>query len=461
MAKFEVIMPKLGESIIEATITRWIKQPGEMIEEDDPIVEIATDKVDSEIPSPVEGKLIEVKYKEGDVVEVGKIIAVIDTEPGSDDSKSSVTVDEKKETTTVSDKAEITKIDDKNKTQEPTIEKKLTEEDAEAEDSDRFYSPLVKNIAKAEGISVKELEQVKGSGKEGRVTKNDLLSYLEERKSQPAKKADTSVPKEVEANKEAIKETVKPAIPSTAKPTPQVTAHQGDEIVEMDRMRKLIADHMVMSKQVSPHVTSFIEVDVTNMVKWREKVKDEFLKREKEKITFTPIFVEAATQAIKELPGVNASVDGYNIILRKNINIGIAAALPSGNLIVPVIKNADQKSLLGLAKEVNNLADKARKNKLDPDDIQGGTFTITNLGTFGSITGSPIINQPQVAILGLGVIKKKPVVLETPDGDVIAIRHMVILSLAYDHRVVDGALGGMFLQKMQQILERFDINRTI
>lgn len=463
MAKFEVIMPKLGESIIEATITRWIKQPGDTIEEDDAIVEIATDKVDSEIPSPVEGKLIEVKYKEGDIVEVGKVIAVIETDPDSADTNSKDTSERKEETASISNKEEyadnIANEKDKKEQQaniEPDTED-IKEED-ESED-DRFYSPLVKNIAKAEGIGMSELQKVKGSGKDGRVTKNDLLTYLETRSdSKPA-------PKQEAAEKPAQQQTEKvqpeQSKSSTAKPAPQVTAHQGDEIIEMDRMRKLIADHMVMSKQVSPHVTSFIEVDVTNMVQWREKVKDEFFNREKEKITFTPIFIEAATQAIKELPGVNASVDGYNVILRKNINIGMAAALPTGNLIVPVIKNTDQKSLLGLAKEVNSLADKARKNKLNPDDIQGGTFTITNLGTFGSITGSPIINQPQVAILGLGVIKKKPVVLETPQGDVIAIRHMVILSLAYDHRVVDGALGGMFLQKMQQILESFDVNRTI
>ncbi|MFA6950081.1 MAG: dihydrolipoamide acetyltransferase family protein [Lentimicrobiaceae bacterium] len=432
MAKFEIVMPKLGESIIEATITRWIKKPGDMIEEDDPIVEIATDKVDSEIPSPVEGKLLEIKYKEGDVIEVGKVIAIIETENGASDSN---TIDSN---TIDSSKAQEVK----EPIASPVIEKFTGDQPTQSAEfeTDRFYSPLVKNIAKTEGVSGQELARIVGTGKDGRLTKDDLMAYLEKRKIIP----------------------VPPATPvSPANRATHATAHQGDEIVEMDRMRKLIADHMVMSKQVAPHVTSFIEVDVTNMVQWRDKVKDEFFKREKEKITFTPIFIEAATQAIKEFPGVNASVDGYNIILRKNINIGMAAALPSGNLIVPVIKNADQKSLLGLAKEVNSFAEKARQNKLDPDDIQGGTFTITNLGTFGSITGTPIINQPQVAILGLGVIRKKPVVLETEQGDVIAIRQMVILSLAYDHRVVDGALGGKFLQKMQQILESFDTNRKI
>jgi 2-oxoglutarate dehydrogenase E2 component (dihydrolipoamide succinyltransferase) len=304
----------------------------------------------------------------------------------------------------------------------------------------------VKNIAKTENIEQAELDKVPGTGKDGRVTKEDLMAYLKQRISAPASPAAPQTPAGVAAPKASA---------------PQVTASTGDEIVEMDRMRRLIADHMVMSKQVSPHVTSFIEVDVTNMVKWRERVKDDFQQREKEKITFTPIFIEVAAQALKDFPGVNASVDGYKVILRKNINIGMAAALPNGNLIVPVIKNADQKNLLGLAKDVNSLANKARTNKLEPDDISGGTFTITNLGTFGSITGSPIINQPQVAILGLGVIKKKPVVLETPEGDVIAIRHMIILSLAYDHRVVDGALGGKYLQRMQQLLESFDTNRSI
>jgi 2-oxoglutarate dehydrogenase E2 component (dihydrolipoamide succinyltransferase) len=481
MAKFEVVMPKLGESIIEATITKWLKQPGDTIEEDDPIVEIATDKVDSEIPSPVEGQLLEVLFKEGEVVEVGKIIAIIDTEPGENGKPEDETKADDSGERKLSESPEYAGDSvSQPKNVDSSGTQSAPEVDMEDTESDRFYSPLVKNIAKTEGISNKELEKVKGTGKDGRLTKNDLLEYLDKRgqaipepevsqkKTQGMEQAHVEPSRRAtevtsEPDKPTSKQQAEPTkqVPQAQRPAPPVTANQGDDIVEMDRMRKLIADHMVMSKQVSPHVTSFIEVDVTNMVKWREKVKDEFQAREKEKITYTPIFVEAATQALKALPGVNASVDGYKVIMRKNINIGIAAALPNGNLIVPVIKNADQKSLLGLAKEVNNLADKARKNKLDPDDIQGGTFTITNLGTFGSITGSPIINQPQVAILGLGVIKKKPVVLETPEGDVIAIRHMVILSLAYDHRTVDGALGGMFLQKMQQILESFDINRTI
>ncbi len=438
MAKFEVVMPKLGESIIEATITKWLKNPGDNIEEDDPIVEIATDKVDSEIPSPVEGKLVKVLFNEGDVVAVGKVIAVIDTDGDAAVEESSAD----------SAPASVAAIAVPEEAPVKPAESTMVESNA-----DRFYSPLVKNIARTEGIGQAELDRIAGSGKDGRLTKDDLMAYLKQRGS-----ASAPAPSAVQAAPaQAAHAPAAPVKPSA----PQVFAGNGDEIVEMDRMRRLIADHMVMSVQVSPHVTSFIEVDVTNMVRWREKVKDSFQQREKEKITFTPIFIEAAAQALKDFPGVNASVDGYKVILRKNINIGMAAALPNGNLIVPVIKNADQKNLLGLAKDVNSLAGKARTNKLDPDDIAGGTFTITNLGTFGSITGSPIINQPQVAILGLGVIKKKPVVLETPEGDVIAIRHMIILSLSYDHRVVDGALGGMYLQRMQQLLESFDVNRSI
>lgn len=434
-------MPKLGESIIEATITRWLKNPGDTIEEDDPIVEIATDKVDSEIPSPVEGKLVQVLFNEGDVVAVGKVIAIIETDPGA-------------ETEVVKDVPVAEKSTEAATIQHENVSAAQGSTAVESS-SDRFYSPLVKNIARTEGISQADLDAIPGSGKDGRLTKDDLMAFLKNRtapSAKPAAAVSSPAPGTISA----------PAAPAAPKViAPPVVSAAGDEIVEMDRMRKLIADHMVMSKQVSPHVTSFIEADVTNIVKWREKVKDDFQKREKEKITFTPIFIEAAAQALKDFPGVNASVDGYKVILRKNINIGMAAALPNGNLIVPVIRNADQKNLLGLAKDVNSLANKARSNKLEPDDISGGTFTITNLGTFGSITGSPIINQPQVAILGIGVIKKKPVVLETADGDVIAIRHMMILSLSYDHRVVDGALGGMYLQRMQQLLESFDQNRII
>lgn len=437
MAKFEIIMPKLGESIIEATITRWVKNAGDDVEEDDSIVEIATDKVDSEIPSPVEGKIVEILYNEGDVVPVGKVIAIVEME-GEDGAPD--------EESTPAEKVEDINKEVKASAEEKPAAKTQTEsvekEDATPGDfsaSDRFYSPLVKSIAKTEGISVAELDGVKGSGKDGRVTKVDVLEFLENRK-----KGHTPS---------------KPTAPKVAHPA--VNTQVGDQVVEMDRMRKLIADHMVMSKQVSPHVTSFIDVDVTNVVNWRNKVKDSFLKREGEKVTFTPIFIDAAAKALKDYPQINASVDGYNIIYRKNINVGMAAALPNGNLIVPVIKNADEKSLLGMVKAVNDLAGRARNNKLDPDDISGATFTTTNFGSFDSLTGTPIINQPQVAILGIGAIRKQPVVLETQYGDVIGIRNIMILSLAYDHRVVDGALGGMYLKRVKELLENFDPDTVI
>jgi len=425
MADFQIIMPKLGESIIEATITKWLKSPGDTIEEDDAIVEIATDKVDSEIPSPVEGTLKEVLFEEGDVVEVGKVIAIVETEGEGSVSEEASTAAETK--APAEEKATIAEA---STAVIPALE---------TTESRRFYSPLVKNIARTEGVSMTELESVAGTGKDGRVTKQDILDFL---KNKPAA---ASSPKAA------------PSIPAA----PPVVSAQGDEIVEMDRMRRLIADHMVMSKQVSPHVTSFIEVDMTNVVNWRNKMKDVVMKRDGEKLTFTPIIIEATAQAIKDYPRINASVDGNNIIIRKNINIGMAAALPDGNLIVPVITNADQKNLLGLAKDVNDLANRARTNSLLPDEIQGGTFTTTNFGSFASITGTPIIYQPQVAILGIGAIRKKPVVIETPQGDLIGIRQMMILSLAYDHRIVDGALGGMYLKRLAELLENFDVNRNI
>lgn len=438
MANFEIIMPKLGESIIEATITKWLKKPGDMIEEDDPIVEIATDKVDSEIPSPVEGRLVKALFNEGDVVPVGVVIAIIDLSGG--EMQAEVPSKEQPKAEPVAAAVHEIQLVKEAEPAEVT--------DATVSDPGKFYSPLVKSIAKAEQVSTKELDAIRGSGKEGRVTKDDLLLYLKSRQSKP--------------NAVTAPTTNATAAAAPAKPAPApVISGTGDTIVEMDRMRRMIADHMVMSKDVSPHVTSYIEVDMTPIVQWRDKVKDDFIKRENQKITFTPIIVEATAQALREFPNVNASVDGYKIIQRKNINIGMAAALPNGNLIVPVIKNADQKNLLGLAKDVNNLADRARRNKLDPDDVMGGTFTITNFGTFNSLTGSPIINQPQVAILGVGVIKKRPVVLETAAGDVIAIRHIMILSLSYDHRVVDGALGGMFIRRVTELLENFDTSRAI
>jgi 2-oxoglutarate dehydrogenase E2 component (dihydrolipoamide succinyltransferase) len=433
MAKFEIIMPKMGESVIEATITKWLKVEGDQIEEDDPIVEIATDKVDSEIPSPVEGKLIKALFAEGDVVAVGTVIAIVEMEGDEDE-------DETEQQTAEDPKPEPAKAESKSKeTTEKDTSPETPVKDFSA--SDRFYSPLVKSIAKEEKIDIDELDSISGSGKDGRVTKADVMEYLKNRGKAPAPKAEAQKVAKIDA--------------------PKVIAGTGDQVVEMDRMRRLIADHMVMSKQVSPHVTSFIDVDVTNLVNWRNKVKDTFQKREGQKITYTPLFFEAAAQALKEYPQVNASVDGYNIILRKNINIGMATALPNGNLIVPVIKNADEKNLLGLTKTVNDLASRARANKLNPDEIQDGTFTITNFGSFDSLTGTPIINQPQVAILAVGAIRKQPAVIETEYGDVIAIRHIMILAMAYDHRIVDGALAGMFLKKMKTDLESFDVNREV
>ena len=432
MAKFEIVMPKMGESIIEATITKWLKTEGEKLEEDDTIVEIATDKVDSEIPSPVEGVLLKTLFNEGDVVPVGTVIAVIETEGENEENEAAVV-------------AAIPGVDTLEN-EEPQILSENSKTELQKENSTRFYSPLVKSIAKSESISIAELENISGSGKEGRLTKRDVLAYLEKRKSKKATPTLTA------------------PSPQKAMPEmelPPVNTDAGDQVVEMDRMRRLIADHMVMSKHVSAHVTSFIDADVTNIVNWRNNVKNRFLQREGEKITFTPVFIDAAAKALREFPQINASVDGYNIIYRKNINIGMATALSNGNLIVPVIKNVDEKSLLGIVKSVNDLAGKARSNKLNPDEIQGGTFTITNFGSFDSLTGTPVINQPQVAILGVGAIRKKPVVLETPQGDVIAIRHIMILSLAYDHRIVDGALGGMYIKRVKEILENWDMSTEI
>lgn len=434
MAFFEIVMPKLGESIIEATITKWLVKEGDSISEEDPIVEIATDKVDSEIPSPIDGVIKKLHYNEGDVVEVGAVIAQVAMDGDESDNDESID-NESSKTESTPTETEQKETENSNETATST---------GDFSDAKSFLSPLVKSIAKAENIATDELNSIQGSGKDGRITKKDILSYVDDRKSG-----------KVQQTANAIKAS-KPAVEA-----PAVSAGQGDEIVEMDRMRKLIADHMVMSKQVSPHVTMFHEVDMTAVWDWRDKIKADFQKREGEKLTFTPIFIEAASRALRDYPLVNASVDGYNIIKRKNVNIGMATALPSGNLIVPVIKNADQKNLAGLARDVNDLANRARNNKLDPDEIQGGTFTITNFGQFGNLTGAPIINQPQVAILGIGTITKKPKVIETPQGDMLGIRKIMILSLAFDHRIVDGALGGMFLQKVAEYLENFSPDRTI
>ena len=428
MATFDIIMPKMGESVLEATITKWFKKVGDVVEEEDVLLEIATDKVDSEIPSPVDGVVAKVLFEENAVVPVGEVIAVIDLDGDAPPAEET--------------KKEIKEDKSATKEEAPKEEKKVESTSTDFTKSEKFLSPLVKNIAKSEGLSVNELETINGTGHNGRIRKQDVLEYLKTRTSQPA--------------------TQKPAgAQATQRPQVSITINEGDEIVQMDRLRKLIADNMVLSKQISPHVTNFIETDVTNLVIWRNKVKDEFEKREKQKLTFMPLFIEAVAKALKEFPGVNASVDEDKIILRKNVNIGIAVALPTGNLIVPVIKNSDQKSLIGLTSDLNTLAQNARNNKLNPDDIQGGTFTISNFGTFKNLSGTPIINQPQVAILATGTIEKKPAVLETPSGDVIAIRHKMILALTYDHRVVDGALAGAFLKFISDHLENFNVNRSV
>ncbi len=456
MNEVELIMPKMGESIAEATILKWLKKEGDTIELDESLLEIATDKVDSEVPSPVSGTITKILFSENDVVAVGKAIALISTtangtasaplsSPSANNTAGNNSADSKAERQSVSDAA-------------PAFTSTIL---SDTPQQGRFYSPLVLNIARSENISSDILDRIQGTGKEGRVTKKDILSYIENPASglqaqdgSTQSSANTATPAPMPA------QAPKAASPvSTSIHAPEVPMYPGDEIVEMDRMRKLIADHMVMSKHVSPHVTSFVETDVTNIVTWREANKKEFEKREGEKITFTPIFIEAVVKAIKDFPGINVSVSGTNIIKRKAINIGMAAALPSGNLIVPVIKNADQKNLVGLTKDVNDLANRARNNQLKPDEIQGAGFTITNVGTFGNLMGTPIIPQPQVAILAVGAIKKKPVVLETQYGDIIAIRHMMFLSLSYDHRVVDGMLGGSFLRKVADYMEAFDPTR--
>lgn len=447
MANFDLIMPKMGESVAEATIIKWTKNEGDKIKLDETVLEIATDKVDSEIPSPFEGTLIKCHFKEGDVVQVGTVIAVIS-------SDASATVNETPKTATP---VAETKVG----TTSNTVATAAVSNDYSS--SNKFYSPLVKSIAKEEGISLAELDSIKGTGQDGRVTKSDILAYIPNRNKQGASVNITPNIATSTETKTAPSTTISAGENAVIVNRPAVSVNAGDEIIEMDRMRKIIADHMVMSKHVSPHVTSFVEADVTNMVLWRDKVKKEFEKKEGEKLTFTPLFIEAVARAIKDFPMINVSVDqtGTKIIKRKNINIGMAAALPTGNLIVPVIKNADEKNLLGLTKSVNDLANRARANKLAPDEIQGGTFTLTNVGGFGNVMGTPIINQPQVAILAVGTIKKKPAVIETPQGDMIGIRQFMFLSLSYDHRVVDGSLGGTFLRKVADYLEQFDINRTI
>ncbi len=442
MAQIELIMPKMGESITEATVLKWVKNIGDRIEVDETVLEIATDKVDSEVPSPVAGVLSKILYQENDVVEVGKAIAVIATEgeaPAPDEM-----LPQREEPAASSNGHQHAAAPQTSKLTVATPASTSATATATAPPSGRFYSPLVKNIAKTENISMAELEQLPGSGKDGRVTKKDILAYLENRTGgQPAIGSPA------------------PQVATATAQKPATSVSGAVEIVEMDRMRKLIADHMVMSKRVSPHVTSFVEVDVTNIVDWRNKNKGAFQQKYGEKITFTPIFVEAVVKAIGDYPMVNISLQDNKIMVHKDLNIGMATALPSGNLIVPVIKAADQLNLVGLAKNVNDLARRARDNKLKPDDIQGGTFTLTNVGTFGNVMGTPIINQPQVAILATGAIRKKPAVVETEYGDLIAVRQMMFLSLSYDHRIVDGFLGGSFLRRIGDYLEGFDKDREV
>ena len=440
----------MGESIMEATILKWVKNIGDTVELDETILEIATDKVDSEVPSPVEGVIKEILFKENDVVAIGTTIAVITTEGEEVQASPSV-----KETPAPAASSNGSPNGHANAPKpapaavaavaETVMSAQTTAASIPTTSGDRFYSPLVRNIAKQEGISAPELDTVPGTGMNGRVTKHDMLSYVKNRTAVPAQN---------------VAPAKSPAASGASSPA-AISVSGNTEIVEMDRMRKLIADHMVMSKHTSPHVTSFVEVDVTNIVNWRNKIKGEFQKKYGEKITFTPIFMEAVTKALRDFPMVNVSVDDNKIIVKKDLNIGMATALPSGNLIVPVIKGADQLNLVGLTKQVNDLAGRARQNKLKPEEIQGGTFTLTNVGTFGNVMGTPIINQPQVAILAVGAIRKKPAVVETEYGDLIAVRQMMFLSLSYDHRVVDGFLGGSFLRRIGDYLEQFDHTQTI
>lgn len=448
MSEFQLVMPKMGESIAEATIIRWTKNEGDMIAPDETVLEIATDKVDSEVPSPKGGRLVKILFKEGDVVPVNAPIAIIALE-GSTAAAAPAPVAPKVEAP-VEVKAAVQSVENTMVSVQQTTA---------PIGGSRFYSPLVLNIARAENVSMAVLETIPGTGAEGRVTKRDILAYLQGGNNNVASApvGHASAP----AGVAAPVTTSAPVAPAAPAAKAAVSLSGGDEVIEMDRMRKLIADHMVMSKHTSPHVTSFVEADVTNMVNWRAKAKKVYEKREGENITFTPMFIECVVKAIKDFPMINVTVDGYNIIKRKAINIGMAAALPSGNLIVPVIKNADTMNMVGLTKSVNTMANKARANKLAPDDIQGATFTLTNVGGFGNLMGTPIINQPQVAIMATGSIKKKPAVLETEMGDVIAIRHMMFLSLSYDHRVVDGSLGGSFLKRVADYMEQWDVNREI
>ena len=443
MAQMEIRLPKMGESVTEATITNWLKNIGDAVAMDEPLVEVATDKVDNELPSEAEGVLVKIFFEKDQVAQVGDVIAIISTDGTLANETAAPKVEE-----IIQEIAPIVN----NAT--PTIITEVT-----SGSGNKFYSPLVRSIAEKEGISNNELDTIPGTGQEGRVTKKDILDFVANRGT--AKAVSTTAVSHSAPTPVVATPVVTPTQVPAAKEVVAAIPSGGDEIIEMDRMRKLIADHMVMSKHTSPHVTSFVEADVTNIVKWREKIKDGFKKREGENITFTPIFMEAIAKAIKDFPMINVSVNGTQIIKKKDINLGMATALPSGNLIVPVIKNADRLNLTGLTKAVNQLARNARDNKLKPEDIQGGTYTVTNVGSFGNVMGTPIINQPQVAILALGAVRKMPAVIETPEGDFIGIRHKMFLSHSYDHRVVDGSLGGQFVRRVADYLEAFDINREI
>ncbi|MBL6659772.1 MAG: 2-oxo acid dehydrogenase subunit E2 [Cryomorphaceae bacterium] len=453
MAQFELILPKMGESVAEATVTNWLKNVGDVIDAEESVVEVATDKVDSEVPSPVSGTLVKILVDVNGVAEVGSPIAIIEVEGEGSGTTASAAPEVAPEPAVA-----VAKIEAQVAAAAATVSAPVPSGPIAKNSNGRFYSPLVRSMAKEEGIGQAELDQISGSGKEGRVTKKDIVAYLEAGRKATAPVAASQTPATSPARAAPVS-----AAPAVAhKPSaPAMKIGEGDEIIEMDRMRKLIADHMVNSVHTSPHVTSFVEADMTKVVLWRNRMKNEFQKKHGEKITFTPIIMEAIVKAIQDFPMINISIEGNNIIKHGRINVGMAAALPSGNLIVPVVKNADQLSLLGLTKAVNDLANRARNNQLKPDEISGGTYTLTNVGTFGNVMGTPIINQPQVAIMAAGAIVKKPAVVETPEGDVIAVRHKMFLSHSYDHRAVDGALGGMFVKRVAEYLESWDLNREI
>ncbi|MFO7744955.1 MAG: dihydrolipoamide acetyltransferase family protein [Psychroflexus sp.] len=446
MAKKELKLPKMGESVAEATITSWLKEVGDTIEADEAVLEIATDKVDSEVPSEYDGVLVEKLFDVDDVVKVGEVVAIIEVD-GEDDSSD----DDSQADSQEAEEAASVVEESVNQAKSTTVT------ESNYSDSSRFYSPLVKNIAEKENISFDELEAIQGTGMDERVTKDDILAYVKDKKEGKTS-SQQAEPKPASEEKAPVTKEKSQSVPKVSTP---VNINAEDEVIEMSRMGKLVSSHMIASTQTSAHVQSFIEVDVTDVWNWRNKHKNEFQKREGEKLTFTPIFMEVVAKTIKDFPKINISVDGDRIVMKKHINLGMAAALPDGNLIVPVIRDADQLNLLGMAKKVNDLAGRARDGKLKPDETQGGTYTVTNVGTFGSVMGTPIINQPQVGILALGAIRKVPAVIETPEGDFIGIRYKMFLSHSYDHRVVNGALGGQFIQRMKEYIESFDTERSI